>query len=422
LLRALAITFFLFITGGFLNLSEAAGFTFKAGIGYDFLSQEYFLDSLDEAGSDSVYTDFALRTNYLDDLKGLFSVRWIPFEDRRLELGSSYEQTPDFFRLKFLSDLRTKIGASKFNFTGEIDWRNRHDDSAQFGDSYLRGYSRSKLSVPISRKLATIFQITGEFIDFDSVTALSWDYYRLGGKIGLESKFGDFSFGDIRLTVNTRQVPDSSSLNYLNLGLETSYFGFYRQGEIDFYTRLENKDYDGLDHEDDFLRYEFSGRHKLRLGQSYYLRQEVEFDYISFDPADPINRDYYQLGVTLLTGLEGISYSLGIGPDIELLDQQQDELLDEEDYFEAGLKIDFDLMKVGRFFVSAESVTGHRNLRNGSELLTDHSFERLYFIGDLTLMRMLRLNLLFSAEWEWHDISTNNSSLYLLSTNLSYTF
>ncbi len=423
LLRTLAVTTLIILTGGFLNLSEAAGFNFKAGIGYDFLSQEYFLDSIAEAGPDSIFAEFSLTTDYLDDVKGLFAVNWSPFEDRRFELTTQYEQTPEFIRLKFLGDLRTKVGRSKLDIFSELDWRHKSDDSASFGDSYLLGYSRAKLAVPLSKKIKSTWQLRAEFVDFDSVTTFSYDFYRLGGKIGLEMILGNISFGDARITVDSRQVPDSSALNYLNFGVEGSFFGFYRQGEIDFFSRFEKKDYNRSDNNDDFIRYEFTGRHKLRLGRLYYLRQELDFEYVGFDPSDPVNHDYFQLGLTFLTGLEGFDYSIGLGPDFELLSQSaDDDLLLTEDYFEAGVKLDFDLMKIRRYFASLESVTGYRNLKNENDLLTDFSYERLNLIGDLNLLGGLNLNLLFSAEWEWHEISTNNSTLFLLSSNLSYSF
>ena len=42
--------------------------------------------------------------------------------------------------------------------------------------------------------------------------------------------------------------------------------------------------------------------------------------------------------------------------------------------------------------------------------------------ADWQIVGDLSWNVLFSAEWEWHDNSIENNQIYLLSSGLSYTF
>jgi hypothetical protein len=84
--------------------------------------------------------------------------------------------------------------------------------------------------------------------------------------------------------------------------------------------------------------------------------------------------------------------------------------------------VDADLMMINRLFLSAESTTGLRNLKYEDDLQSDYTFERVNLIGDLKIIAGLNLNFLMSAEWEWHSNSNENSALYLLSSNLTYTF
>ncbi|UCD65102.1 MAG: hypothetical protein JSW34_06640 [Candidatus Zixiibacteriota bacterium] len=416
---ALAIT--VFVAGG-VHTSEAAGFSYKAGVGYDFISQEYFLDSIVRDSADAILTQWSLRTDYLDDVKGLMSLTVTPFADRRVELTARYEQTRDFFRLKFLSDARLKLGETKLDLTGKVDWRQRHDGPSSFGDSYVFGYSRAKWTVPVDASLNGTVQVQGEFVSFDSVTTTSVNYFRGGAKIGLEKLFEDFSFADVRLTFLAREVPDSTELSYITYGLEGTYFGIYDQGELDVFGRLERKDYNQTGGRNDYWRAEVDGRNKIRLGERQFTSQAVEFELTDYDPTDPVNVDYYVVEVTLLLGFEALDYSIGIGPELEALHEGKEDFTISEDYFEAGAKVDFDFMKLRRLFLSAESVTGHRDREDNNELLTDYYYERLNLIADATLFKGLALNVLFSTEWEWHSIATNDSRIYLLASNLTYSF
>jgi len=409
----------LILAGGY-HISEAAGFYYKAGIGYDFISQEYFLDSASQAAADSLLTEWSLKTNYLDDVKGFLSLGVSPLADGALRLTSKYEQTSDFFRLKFLGDSRTKIGSSRLDVIAEVDWRKRHNGSAGFGDSYVFGYSRTKLSLPLSVDVKGIVQLNGEFVDFDSVSETSYNFYRIGGKVGLEKIFENFSFADLKLSFLTRQVPDSLSLNYVDFGLEGSVFGLYDQGEADLFGRLSRKDYNMLDGRNDFWRLELDGRNKVRMAENSFTRQEIEFDATDYDPNDPVNLDYTRLELTVLAGYENTNLSVGFGPRFASFHEAEDVFAISENYFDIGAVIDFDFIKAGKAFVSVESVIGRRDIRDNTELLTDHTFEQLNIIGDIKFLRRLSLNLFFSAEWEWHEISTNNTEIYLLSSSLAY--
>ena len=410
------------IAGGLVNSTKASGFNFKSGIGYDFISQEFFLDSAILSGPDSIITSWSLTNNYLDDLKGFFSATYIPYNDNRIKIYAKYEQTADFIKTKWTGDFTTKVGKSKFTMNNELDWRHRYSDSAAVGDSYIFGYTKAKLAIPTGQSTKTIIQWQGEFVQFDSVSNLNYNYYRVGGKIGFEKIFQNFSFGDIKLTLMSRQVPDSSALNYLNIGLESSFFGYYDGGDFDYFTRLEKKNYNQPENKNDYVRFEFDARNKIKLGHKYFTRQEINIEYNNFDPADLVNLDYYIIEFSLLTGYENDDISVALGPDLELFKENNSLLSAGDDYFEASAKLSFDIMKYNLLFSSFENMLGYRNLVENDELRTDFTFERINLLGDINIYRGLNFNFLFSAEWEWHNIKSNNSQIYLLSSSLSYSF
>ena len=388
-----ALLLFFSVTAGV----SASNLDMKAGVGYDFFSQQYFLDSAILSGPESLYTTWSLENNYLDDQKGMLSLTYKPYENRRLELTTRYEQTTDFLRVKFLSDFAGNVGSNRVSLNTQVDWRHRYRGTATFGDSYVFGYSRGRVSVPVSGSLNGIAQLQGEFVRFDSVSNLSYNYYRLGGKIGAEKLFENFSFGSVNLTAMSRQVPDSSQLNYLSLGIEASLFAFYRGGEADIFVRGEHKNYNQPDNQDDLYRFEANGQNKVRFGDDFYTAQELDFEMVKYSSDDIVNLDYTLAELALLTGFETAGFSLAIGPDFEILREEKQEYTTLEDYFETGAKLEIDWIVPGKYFVSLETIIGVRNLKESNDLQTDFSFARINLLGDLTVFKRLNLITLFST-------------------------
>jgi hypothetical protein len=69
-----------------------------------------------------------------------------------------------------------------------------------------------------------------------------------------------------------------------------------------------------------------------------------------------------------------------------------------------------------------ENQLGHRNYLNNPDYNSDSIFDRITLIGTAWIFRALSVDILFSAEWEWHRVDSDDSRLYLLSAGLSYNF
>lgn len=402
--------------------TDATEWKLKAGIGYDFLSQEFFLDSTTQSGADSLFIEWSLKNEYLDDLRGFATLSLYPFKDRRIELQTSYEQTSDYIRTRTINDMRLKVGSGRFDLINEFEWKQRTSDSATFGDSYIQAYSRARWTLPAGGSYSAWLQLQGDLVRFDSVAEFNYNYQRFGGKIGLAKNFENFSFADFDLFLLSRQVPDSLELNYLNFGTEFSLFAFYGTGELDLYSRWEDKDYNRDQGRDDHRRFEITVRNKLRFEDRMFVKQKLELEILKYGDDDPINYSYSRSRFIVIGGFTNGGLSVGLGPAITILDEKEREFQDGEDYLETAANIEFDYMSAGKIFLSAESSFGRRDIKTEYDLQSDFRFERLIFISDFKLMGSVNLNFLFSAEWEWHDISQENSQLYLLSSSLSYTF
>lgn len=403
---------------------ESSKLTFKTGIGYEFLSQEFFLDSLDLSGSDTLETITALKTTYLDDIKAQFSMRFQPHGDRNLEFRADYDQTPDLIRVRLASSYRPTLGSVKADLDGQLDWREAYGDGADATDSYVFGYGRAKFVLPTTSRSTLHCQFRGDFVRFDSVAAPSFNHFRLGVNTGYNLYFADFSTFGVSGFLQGRKVPDTSYLDYLSYGLESTLLAFYgSKGELDAYVRLEVKDYNQPPEEDDYIRFEADLRHQVGISDVFVARQELKSEVIVFDQSDALNSDYSRIELNLLLGIDLTTFSAALGPHLEYqIEQESDEFSLGESYFENGLQANLDFINDSRAFVSLESVLGHRNLEQQADFLTNFTFERLNLLADWQIVGGLGLTALMSAEWEWHDNASENSRIVLLSTGLYYSF
>ena len=402
------------------SIVHADSLSVRAGVGYDFLSQEYFLDTAQLF--DTLEATVDLKSDYLDDFKGILRLAWLPLDNRNLELRSTLEQSADDFRMRLDGDIRTKSSKLDFLLSSEFDWREHIGDSADAGDGYVFGSTRARLKTKVNEMTSLWLETKADFVTFEEVSAYSQSYYRVGGKLGLMRSFESLSSLDLNLFYLARKVPDSTALDYSSAGVEGSFFGFYSLGTLDVYARLELKDYNRPAEEMDYTRFEVDGRHQVRISQSLFLRQELDVDMTRFVAPDVVNLDYSRIGLVLLGGAELADFTFAIGPDLELLTEKDADNLPGQDYFETAFRADLDYLNPGVVFGSIESVTGFRNLEKESSLQSDFSFERVNLIADWTLLGNLNLNILLSAEWEWHENRAENNRILLLSSSLSYSF
>jgi len=400
--------------------TRAQELTVKAGLGYDLVSQEFFFN--DSLITDTLDTELFLKTTYLDNFKGQFSLAYSPWADDRLRLRAGYEHGRDDIRARFNSEWRIEMGRTRLDLDAELDWRQSRESDEQPGDSYLYGRARAKLTQPVNNSLSLWARIDADAVDFDSVSSYNYDHFRLGGKAGIYKTLSDFSVLDANLFGMVRQVPDSTELDYVSLGVEGSLFLFYARGQIDGLVRLENRDYKLPGGQSDYFRADLDARHKVTVAERIFLGQELRFESAIFSAEDIINPNYNRIALTAVAGYETLDLSFAAGPRLEWLAERDNEFSAGQDHFELGLKTTLDYVKPGFLFGSVESVVGHRSLGTEDELQSDFTFERLNLIADCTLAAGLSLNVLFSAEWEWHDQADENNQIYLLSTGLSYTF
>ncbi len=392
----------------------------KAGIGYDFLSQQYFLDSVISEGADTILADWSLKTNYLDDLKGMLSARHRPFGDERLDLSGRWEQTADFLRLTLSEFSRIDFSGRRLYLASEYEIRSRVRGSPSgFGDDYWRAHAQARYSQRLTDRLDWRTQVRGEYTNFTAGSATSYDHSRLSGKMGLEALFGSFSTAQVDLFVARRNVSANSDLSYTSFGIEGYLWWLIGASHLDVSGRLERKDYSAAFNEDDYMFAQLSTILRLRLGGSWMVKSEADLELLDYAAAEAVVAGYRRVRLLAMIGAERDNVSLLAGPQIEHLAQDRATLGGTEDYFETGGKIAVEVFHLDLMFLTLESTTGWRNHLDDGGFWSDFLFERLSLVGNVHLPLNLTWDIFFSAEWEWHERESDNSRLYLLSTSLT---
>ncbi|MFC1475351.1 hypothetical protein ACFLQG_01765 [Candidatus Zixiibacteriota bacterium] len=401
---------------------QAADWQLTTNLGYDYISQEFFADSVILQGTDSSIVEWEQKKDYLDDLRASLSLLYSPYEDHRLELRQSYEQSREFIRIRFNSNFRLPVGDSRFDFISEFELKHRYYNEVNPGDNYLLGLVRTRFTIPLTNSTKGWFQLRGDFVSFDSTSTYIYNYKTAGGAIGLSKTLGSFTYADADLFINRSSVPDSTQLDYINFGFNMSLVSYYLKGSFDLYARGESKNFNQPGNEDDQYRFYLQIRNKYHPTGNIYLRQECNLESVRYNPVDITNFNYTNIKAEMVIGLSLGNSQFGLGPAFAILKDGASELGAGQEYSEFSLKTEYDYFSGSRLFLSAESFTGKRYYNLESEYQTDFVFERISLIGNLTIIKNVSLNLLYFAEWEWHDNESDNSRIDLISTSFSYTF
>ncbi|MEW5923715.1 MAG: hypothetical protein AB1746_06985 [Candidatus Zixiibacteriota bacterium] len=404
---------------------DPGDFSIRFGMGYDFVSQEYFTSSSrydTSLSPDPDLTDITLLSkDYLDDKKGLVYVTLNPRNEGRYILETGWEQTPDILRALGRGHLTVGGKDSRLESDFDFEIKRRCRGDAEIGEdlSVLKG--KTKYIRRLSEQVESSLRIYGENVAFDSTSSLVYNYSRFGGELGFSIFTRNFNSIFFNAGVETRDVPDSSQLNFLQLRGSLGYFGSLGGSQISADLTIENKDYDSPDNRDDYLLITLYGNAKVPASENIFVRPLGNLEYFDFRSDEFINRDYLLARGGLLVGRDYSRISLALGPKFQLHSISSDYEGD-DDYLEYMAFGSIDFFYSDRILCLIENQAGRRGYQNDPVYYSDFTFNRLSLIGSFKLLGTLNLDLLFSAEWEWHEIESDDSRLYLLSSGLSYTF
>lgn len=388
----------------------------RFGIGYESVSQGFYTLSVDTADALTVAT---LETSALDDLRtqGTIGLSW-----RGLILETGLDHTPELWRYRLRSEFRVRNQFLSLRAQGNLDRRKRHDGELRTGDEYLVGNLRARTEVKLSELSDLWLSATFESVDFDSTGGSVQSSQTVGGRLGYTHHFGFLSSLSVAPFLQSRNVPDSSALNYQSFGLESNLLVLQEHLDFDAIMRLENRIYDRAGEFGDFTLLDGSLRHRLRLGGSMLQTSRTELELYLYRQTDSLNLDFWQVQTRQLIGAAVGKFEFQIGPHVGWLTQTADTSAYREDYFEYGVAIAADMVGDYRGTAGLEMTLAYRNLRYNSDYLTDFLVLRGNFIGDYRIVGNLTAILFLTSEWEWHEESSDNSRISLFSGGIEYRF
>ncbi|MCH7879328.1 MAG: hypothetical protein IH914_08460, partial [candidate division Zixibacteria bacterium] len=126
--------------------------------------------------------------------------------------------------------------------------------------------------------------------------------------------------------------------------------------------------------------------------------------------------------------------SLAIGPRFQRQVQSQAapvltsvlSLTDDQDlsesYSEIAVTVAFEYFKLRRIMLTLENQLGSREVEISNDFQSDYWFDRVSIFSSITISSAVKLDLIGSIEWEWHDQASDNNAFYLLNSSLTYGF
>lgn len=400
--------------------AESPGdFNIRFGVGYDLISQQYFIDSLRVVGADSAVALSLLSKDYLDDKKAVVYFKYDRKSEGRKFIELGWEQTPQLFRIKGWGHLRLDDKKNRLDCDINIDSKKRYRGDVEEGEEFSVLEGRLKYKRKFSDSFESSLKINGENITFDSTGLLVYNYSKIGAE--LEINFLSHNYNSFYMTAGFERgdVPDSTALEYGLFRGRLGYMGTIFGSRLMTELESESKSYHNSNVRDDYNLSSLSVDLRISLAPVWSLNPGFNLEYFNFKTEKYFSYDYLQLRSELILELQKDRFTFGLGPKFSGLEIETD-YLDDDDYREYLISLGIDFFSPNQIFMMMENQIGQRDYINEPDFYSDFIFYRLSLIGSMKIMDKLTLDMMTSAEWEFHKVSSDDSRLYLLSGSLIY--
>lgn len=408
----------LFSTHVYAGSWEWAG---KAGLNYDFISQDYYLRDIDTLGiSNDSLAELRGYSDRLDE-KGV---------NLRLELQRKGPAKVLLSNNTFLSDekirnqVRFRIEWGAWKFTSDAEFKSyAGSDDFNIYDSRLQNSSRLGFAFFKNEDWEAEVSQEFEYTGYNDRSESVYGYRQHESRLRLTRNIADFSALELALRYDQRNSYDSSLLDFskgiAEIGLD--YIGASQSIQSRIYLERKKYSWEGSDD-----NYYYIGPYldaSFSIAEQLELSPQLEAQYYDFDVQSLATFSHWRM----LTQLEldyryNLLSSFSIGIARERF-QSADSTYNEQDYQATKLLAGYENLSSRSFSLSLESQLGWRNYSNNeSDFYTDHWFVNLDLLADVNLTDGIRFSIIGGSSFEYHDDKEDDVFLYLLSGNLSYQF
>ncbi len=434
------------LAGDSFSLGTIRALQFSTGTSYNYISQSFYETIADT----SLDLGSKLNQEYLNQPGVFLKMRANPFGDRRLQLESYVEQSTDYFRGRFNSDVSLRSATERFTFSSSLELRRRTQGQVQIGDDYITGRARMKWSHAISKRVQPFVSVTGEFNTLDnsnlndtSAIAFGNGYQRASAQGGIGIDIGSLDRLIISGAFESRTVPTDTSLAYQLGRAEIEYTGFLSSSFYSLSLSMDNRNYNTAGDDNDQIWLRLGSNAQFDLSGRFAIEPRIAVEAINYRmDTSSFNLDQTRIEGQMKFLVRTGAATIGIGPRFEDLSQVSPpvtatsptaaDALDSallvsvedlsESYFETATVVSFEYFTLSSLMLNLENQFGLRDYDVENSFQTDYAFNRLSLFSTVKIAGNVKFDVIGSIEWEWHDQQFDNNTFYLLNSSLSYGF
>ncbi len=418
----------------------------STGTSYNYISQSFYETIADTS------LDLGAQVNqeYLNQPGAFLNIIANPFGDRRLQLESYVEQSSEYFRGRFNTDVSLRSTSNRLTFSSSLELRRRTKGQVEIGDEYLLGRARVKWSHSISKRVQPFVSLRGEFNSLSNtnladsgVIAFGNGYQRIAAQGGLGIDIGKLDRLTFSSTFESRVVSTDTSLAYQLGRAEIEYTGFLSSSFYSLDLSLDNRDYNAAGNDNDQTWLRLGGNAQFDLNSKFAIEPRFSIEAINYRlDTSSFNLDQTRTEAQAKFLVRAGSATIGIGPRFAALTQAKapsstaavnaTDALDSallisvedlsEEYFETATVISFEYFTLSSILLNLENQFGLRDYDVENSFQTDYAFNRLSVFSSVKIAGNVKFDIIGSIEWEWHDQQFDNNTFYLLNSSLGYNF
>jgi len=413
------------VAAGSSLLAESSNenLTLSLGLGYDQITQGYYLSVADTLAIDEdSITTLRQTSDAINAFRLKSSVNWMKqvSSNGNLELNNLSFISDEDFRNNL--DLRFRIGS--ITLENQLDVRAVWNTEDVSRAGYVTNSITGKVRPELTSGMFFIAKNSFEFVRYDGSDDFSFDYNYNKLSVGLEKEFGWTDLIAFTYRNDHRIVGDSARLNYTR---HRALFELNWSPSLELFIEVRNELTRILSNKEDNIddAWEEYLETELTIFPSYRWRIRVrnQFEYSVFDSQDVVNLDYiYNTAELKLSYFPAIALELFIKPSAAMFWSRYEEF-QEQDYEQVAAEYGFDLSPSDRLWVNASHKIGKRDYTSDTnEFYSDYILNQFNLLGDLRIYGGLNLNAIISVDWENHDPREDDNRLSLVSIGLDYRF
>ena len=406
-----------------LGQMPADRFRLTVGLGYDQITQGYYLSQIDTLAVDEDSLIYLKQTSdALDDIRLKTRFEW-----SAPGLKTGYFKVDN---LTYLSDedLRNSLVLSfksgPLTLENDFHARGVWDEGETSRRGYLTNAITGRFKPELSDDFFLILKNSFELVRHDGSGDYDFDYNYNKLSVGFEKEFGWTDLIALTYRNDIRVVNDSTRLNYTR---HRALFELNWSPTFDISIELENElmriESDKEDDLDDGWEELIEGKATVHLGDKWKTGLRNLFEYVAYDSQDVVNFDYLYNTTELSISRSLATYSeIFVKPSALLFSSKYIEF-EQQNYEQYALEYGFDISSGDWLWLSVSHKIGRRDYRHeADEFYTDYLLNQLNLMGDLKILANVRLNTILSIDWEDHELVGDDNNLSLFSIGVDYRF